>query len=137
MSKGSERTGMSCPQKVGLCANVLRFDFAVLLRCYHRVFQHANLLNLNPHGVAGFEKTWRITEYSYSSGCAGGNHVPRLERENMREVVNQVIHIKNEMTGVRVLHLLSADNRMDLEHVRIGNLVAGDDRRTEGRECIE
>ena len=74
---------------------------------------------------------------AYAGGSAGGDHVAGLQRDHLRDVLDQLRNLENELAGVGFLQNLAADFERDIQRVRIGDLILGDDARPHGREGVE
>src|SRR5687767_14971640 len=92
---------------------------------FNGVFELADPLDLDRHHVAGDER-------ADSRGCAGRDDVAGFERHHERDVFDQEVDRKNQLTRRRTLPPFAVDPSLDPVRSTVG---ADRDARTERREC--
>ena len=104
---------------------------------HHGVAQVSNTLDAHHHIVAGLQVARRLAREADAAGGSGRDHVAGLEREDAGEVSDQVRNGEDEVARVGVLQLFAVDGQPDVQVVRVGDFIQGDDARAHGREGVE
>ena len=97
----------------------------------------AEAFNFGDHGFSRLEPALRRAAESDASRRAGADDVAWLERSDGRDVRNQLGRFEDELTRVGVLQDFAADGELDVEAVRVGNFVCGDNGRSDGAKGVE
>src|SRR5262249_42887182 len=71
-----------------------------------------------------------------SPGSSGEEDVAGLERPVLRRVADDLLAIEDHVAGVRGLSHFAVDPALQLEVVRIGNLIRGDEVRPNRTEAV-
>src|SRR5690242_7558477 len=104
-----------------------------------RVTQHAYLLYFHLYDVARFHEHFRIAPEANAGRRAGGDYVAGQETVELRVVLDELHDAEYQVVGVRVLHYVAVQPRLDLHVRRVRDLVLRRDagtHRTEGREHL-
>src|SRR5260221_5802051 len=107
--------------------------------CLYRVSEDANLLHLDLDHVARFHEDFRVAAEADAARRAGGDDVAGPEKIELRVVLDELRHREHQIVGVRRLHPLAVQPGLDVDVVRIWQLVLGRDarpHRAEGREHL-
>src|SRR3954453_4165443 len=81
------------------------------------------LLDLDPHAVAGRQEARRVECHPDPGRRAGQDQVPGLEGDRLREEAHQVLDAEDEVRGVGVLAQLVVDPRTQLQVLGVRDLV--------------
>ena len=101
------------------------------------IAQHADALDLDlDHVTVAQEALWLAPDPD-PGRRAGHDHVARFERERPRGVGDDLGHAEDHVAGVPVLKRLARDGGAHAEGLRVGDLVARHQPRTERAERVE
>src|SRR5262245_34312192 len=70
------------------------------------VDKRAQAVDLHFDDVSGLEPNRRLASLSHARRCAREEDVARLEREDLRDVRDQLVHGEDQLARARVLHRL-------------------------------
>src|SRR5918994_674650 len=102
-----------------------------------RVLERPDLLDHDPDGVARLQVDGWVAEVPDPCGGPGRDHVARLERGELRDVLDQAGDVEDHLGGARALHRLAVHLELDLKGAGIGDLVAGDQLGSERSRAVE
>src|SRR5579863_456376 len=97
----------------------------------------ANLIDLDPHDVAGLEPFRRLHRARDAAWRAGRNQCPGFQRKDRRKHLDQLETIEDQIARVRMLAQLAVDEGLEFERMRVAQLVGGDDPRSDRPVGIE
>src|SRR5262249_2401384 len=109
------------------------------LLVHHAVAQRTDAGDLDLEHVTGLHPQWWIAAMADPFRRAGGDHVTRQERREVRAERDDLRHRIDQEIGGGLLPLLPVQPRREREAGRIRDLVGGDDpgpERTRGGEIL-
>ena len=96
----------------------------------------AEAFDAEADGLAGAEEGGRLHAHADAGGRAGGDDVAGVEREELAEVADELLHAEDHRGGGAVLAALAVDFEPELEVLRVGDFVFGDEPGAEGAEGV-
>src|SRR5262249_34126598 len=78
----------------------------------------------------------RLPAHADAGRRAGADHIARQQRHELADVADERRHVEDHVGGVAVLPRFAVDAQPEPQPLRIGNLVARHDERTERGERI-
>lgn len=103
----------------------------------HHVFDGAKPVDFNAHRSPARSQRAGLKPPPMPPGGTGENHIARLQGHDPGEVLDLLIAVEDQLTGVRVLPRLIIDEAFSAELVRIVDVIGGDNPRAEWRVGIE
>ncbi len=97
----------------------------------------ADPVDADRHGRAVAEEDLRVARVAGPAGAARRDEGARQQRRGARQVRDEGGHRTDHLAGRRVLHDLPVDDGPDVQILRVGDLVGGDDERPGRREPVE
>ena len=85
-------------------------------------------------GFSGLKPALRGAAEAHAGGGAGGDDVAGEQRRDGGDVFDEVRDLEDELAGVGVLQDFAVDGEADVERVRVGDFVGGDDGGAHGAE---
>src|SRR5215470_1473563 len=105
------------------------------LRSDDPVGEHSDLLDLGFHAIPGLQVV--AGGRAHAIGRAGGDDVAGQERHGLREHLDALVDGEDHLAGVARLTDLAVDTHGDVEGLRIGQLVGGDEHGAHGTERVQ
>src|SRR5690348_2377754 len=88
------------------------------------------------HAVAGFEEARRLHAEADPCRRTGRDHIAGGQRHEVAEIAHDLRAVEDHVAGRALLHHLAADLANEVESLRIGNFVSGDEPGTDRREGV-
>src|SRR6059036_2243301 len=92
--------------------------------------------NVQAARVARLEEDRRLAREAHAGRCARRDEIAGREGHQAREVAHEIADVEDERLGVAALHRLAVDPELQLEDVRVGDLVPVRDVRTHRRKGL-
>ena len=84
----------------------------------------AEAFDAEADGLACAEEGWWFHAHADAGGCAGGDDVAGVEREELAEVADERADAEDHRGGGAVLVALAVDFEPEFQVLRVGNFVA-------------
>src|SRR5262245_60462506 len=104
---------------------------------HHWVRELTDHFDFDRYGVAGLQKHWRLACGADAVGRAGHDDGAGEERRAAAEKGDERADVENHVLGGPVLHRLAVENRLDLQSIRIRNLIFQNECWAERRESVK
>ena len=96
----------------------------------------AEARNLQHELVAGLEEDARIARHADPGGRARRDHVAGHQRHVCADIAHELGHAENHGDGVSRLHPLAVEIEAQIEALRIGDFVRGDEPGSQRTEAV-
>ena len=96
----------------------------------------AEAFDAEADGLAGAEEDGRLAAHADAGGGAGGDDVAGVEREELAEVADEFLDAEDHRGGRAVLAALAVDFEPELQVLRVGDFVFGDEPGAERAEGV-
>src|SRR6266508_1239826 len=111
--------------------------YATLFRRNHPIAQHADMVDLGLHYVAGLHILRRIEAHAHAAGRAGRDHRARLERLAERQHLDRRRNVEDQVADGRVLAGFAVQSQPQSQSRRVGYFVGSDDPWADRAAAIE
>src|SRR5690606_38701025 len=102
----------------------------------HFMLDPAQSLDLDPNGVAGGQKAWRVHRKADPGRCTGQDQVARLKPAGLGQKLDYTLRREDHLGGRAVLAQLAVDPGLYRQPARVGNLIRGGDPGPPGAERV-
>src|SRR5271157_1483153 len=92
----------------------------------HAIAQDAKTVDLDLHDVSRLEPDGGLAGHAHAGRGSREDQVSRLERDDLRQVGDQLLDPEDELAGAGVLHRLTVEPQPDAKIVRVGHLIGRD-----------
>src|SRR5438045_3090738 len=102
-----------------------------------RITQGADFLDIDHNFITIAQPTRRRAAQAYSSGSSGADNVTRFECHEPGDIFDQLRCAEDQLSGIGMLKRFAVDAQANVERVRIGYFILGNNVWPYRREGVE